>query len=76
MNNLNSTDEEIDQKYLFKSILLRCPKCDTQKAIKIPSKIINQSKTGSLFLSMKKQSRAFFIISIFRVLSDYYLFYT
>ena len=33
------------QKELFEKILLRCPKCETQKRIKVPSKIIHQSGT-------------------------------
>lgn len=30
---------------MFENILLRCPKCETQKRIKVPSKVITQSET-------------------------------
>ena len=39
------TEENLSQKELFENILLRCPKCETQKKIKVPSKILTQSGT-------------------------------
>ena len=30
---------------MFENVLLRCPKCETQKKIKVPSKVITQSVT-------------------------------
>ena len=39
------TEENLSQKELFENILLRCPKCETQKKIKVPSKILAQSGT-------------------------------
>lgn len=30
---------------MFENVLLRCPKCETQKRIKVPSKVITQSET-------------------------------
>ncbi len=35
-------EDEISQKEQFKDILLKCPKCETSKKMKIPAKIINQ----------------------------------
>jgi hypothetical protein len=35
----------MSQEEFFKNILLRCPKCETQKRIKVPSKILTQSGT-------------------------------
>jgi len=43
MNELKTAEDNKSQKELFENILLRCPKCETQKKIKVPSKIINQS---------------------------------
>ena len=45
MNELETTEKDITQKEMFKNILLRCPKCETQKRIKVPSKILTQSGT-------------------------------
>ncbi|MCK4688465.1 MAG: hypothetical protein KAT66_10075 [Candidatus Lokiarchaeota archaeon] len=44
MNGLKTTEEEISQEELFEDILIICPECQTQKKLKIPSKIIIQSK--------------------------------
>ena len=35
----------MSQEELFEKILLRCPKCETQKGIKVPSKMVSQSGT-------------------------------
>ena len=43
MNELKTTEKDLTQKEMFKNILLRCPKCETQKTIKVPSKILIQS---------------------------------
>jgi len=43
MNELKTAEDNKSQKELFEKILLRCPKCETQKRIKVPSKIITQS---------------------------------
>ncbi|MCJ7649574.1 MAG: hypothetical protein MUP85_13240 [Candidatus Lokiarchaeota archaeon] len=40
---MKTAEDNKSQKELFENILLRCPKCETQKKIKVPSKIINQS---------------------------------
>lgn len=45
MNKLKTAEYNKSQKELFEKILLRCPKCETQKRIKVPSKIITQSGT-------------------------------
>ncbi len=45
MNKLNATEINKGVKELFEKIILRCPKCETQKMIKVPSKVINQSGT-------------------------------
>jgi len=45
MNELKTTEKDITQKEMFENILLRCPKCETQKRIKVPSKILTQSGT-------------------------------
>lgn len=45
MNELKTAEDYKSQKELFEKILLRCPKCETQKRIKVPSKIITQSGT-------------------------------
>ena len=45
MNELKTTEDIKSQKELFENILLRCPKCETQKRIKVPSKIITKSGT-------------------------------
>jgi len=44
MNEIKTTEEGISQEGLFKKILIRCPECQTQKNLEVPSKIINQSK--------------------------------
>ncbi len=44
MNELKTTEKDITQKEMFENILLRCPKCETQKRIKVPSKILTQSR--------------------------------
>jgi hypothetical protein len=44
MNDLKTVEDNKNQKELFKNILLRCPKCETQKRIKVPSKILTQSR--------------------------------
>jgi len=43
MNELKTTEKDMTQKEMFENILLRCPKCETQKRIKVPSKILTQS---------------------------------
>ncbi len=45
MNKLKTAEYNKSQKDLFEKILLRCPKCETQKRLKVPSKIITQSGT-------------------------------
>jgi hypothetical protein len=45
MNKLNATEINKSVKELFEKIILRCPKCETQKRIKVPSKILTQSGT-------------------------------
>ncbi len=44
MSDTKINEEEISQARLFKNILLRCPECQTQKNLKVPSKIIDQSQ--------------------------------
>jgi len=43
MNDVKTAEDDKSQKVLFENILLRCPKCGTQKKIKVPSKILTQS---------------------------------
>ncbi len=43
MNKLNATENNKRVGELFEKIILRCPKCETQKMIKVPSKVITQS---------------------------------
>ena len=43
MNDLKSAEENSDHKELFENIVLRCPRCGTQKTIQVPSKVITQS---------------------------------
>ncbi|NHJ19990.1 MAG: hypothetical protein EAX91_03525 [Candidatus Lokiarchaeota archaeon] len=43
MNDLKSAEENSDHKELFENIVLRCPRCGTQKMIQVPSKVITQS---------------------------------
>jgi len=43
MNDLKTAEIDQNQKELFKNIILKCPKCETQKKIKVPSKILTQS---------------------------------
>ena len=45
MNELKTTEDIKSQRELFENIILRCPKCETQKRIKVPSKIITKSGT-------------------------------
>lgn len=42
---MNTMEINKSQKELFEKILLRCPKCETQKFLKVPSKIIYQSES-------------------------------
>ncbi len=42
---MKTAEDNKSQKELFEKILLRCPKCETQKRIKVPSKIITKSGT-------------------------------
>ena len=44
MNEFNATDTDNGQEELFERILIVCPKCKTQRKLKVPTKIINQSK--------------------------------
>ena len=43
MNDLKPAEESSDHKELFENIVLRCPRCGTQKTIQVPSKVITQS---------------------------------
>ena len=44
MNEIGTAGEEIVQEELFRDVLIRCPKCDAQKKLKIPTKIVHQSR--------------------------------
>jgi hypothetical protein len=43
VNDLKPIEDVNSPNELFENILLRCPKCETQKIIEVPSKIITQS---------------------------------
>ncbi|MHA2290231.1 MAG: hypothetical protein ACXABG_15705 [Promethearchaeota archaeon] len=45
MNDLKTPEDNKSMKELFEDITLKCPKCEAQKAIKVPSKVISQSGT-------------------------------
>ena len=44
MNEINAPGTNNGQEELFETILIVCPKCKTQRKLKVPTKIINQSK--------------------------------
>ena len=43
MNDLKTEEDNNNQKELYENIDLICPKCGTQKMIKVPTKILTQS---------------------------------
>lgn len=44
MNDNKANGTGISQEELFETILIVCPKCRTQRNLKVPTKVINQSK--------------------------------
>ena len=44
MNDITNCKEEISELDLYKEIVIECPKCQKKRKLKIPIKIINQSK--------------------------------
>ena len=43
MNEIQAVEEGKNQEELFKKVVIRCPKCQTQKTLKLPAKIIHSS---------------------------------
>ena len=44
MSESKISEEEINQKELFENVLIICPECSKRKKLKVPTKVINQSK--------------------------------
>ena len=44
MNDIKANGAGASQEELFETILIVCPKCKTHRNLKVPTKIINQSK--------------------------------
>ena len=43
MNEIQTAEQGKSQEELFKKVIIRCPKCQTQKTLKLPAKIISAS---------------------------------